>query len=105
MKSEFKKACTKKNWKNMYENGEKLIGEIMCDIKENCKKIIEIMKKQKDNRIEECVHGLLRCQSSTCKIIYNRDKNAVTNMLNIVNYYVKHGSRPKKFTRKNNYSS
>ena len=32
-------------------------------------------------------HGLLRCKSDThnCGIIHNRDKNAVKNMLNIVN--------------------
>ena len=35
-------------------------------------------------KIEIC-HDLLRCQSVTpqCKIIHNRDKNAVQNMLNI----------------------
>uniref|UniRef100_A0A6C0AG02 Cas12f1-like TNB domain-containing protein n=1 Tax=viral metagenome TaxID=1070528 RepID=A0A6C0AG02_9ZZZZ len=57
---------------------------------------------------EEVVHGLLRCQSITreCKIIHNRDKNAVQNMLNIVNSVFKTGRRPDVFCRsvlKNSY--
>ena len=35
-----------------------------------------------------------------CKIIHNRDKSAVQNMLNIVECIKKTGKRPKPFTRK-----
>ena len=46
-------------------------------------------------------HGLLRCQSvKQCEIIHNRDKNAVQNMLMIVNS----GKRPNIFTRGNSCS-
>jgi hypothetical protein len=35
-----------------------------------------------------------------CKIIHNRDKNAVKNMLNIVGCIIKTGKRPEPFIRK-----
>ncbi len=35
-----------------------------------------------------------------CKIIHNRDKNPVQNMLNIVEYIKKTGKRPEPFIRK-----
>ena len=46
-------------------------------------------KLKKENKTEIC-HGLLRCQSVKHKseIFHNRDKNAVQNMLNIVNLYL-----------------
>ena len=44
---------------------------------------------------------LLRCQSlmPMCEIIHNRDKNAVQNMLFIVETIKTTGTRPKEFSR------
>ena len=54
----------------------------------------------KDNK-KVISNGLLRCQSlmPMCKIIHNRDKNAVQNMLNIVNSVLNIGRRPTIFCR------
>ena len=46
-------------------------------------------KKPRMKGKKELVSGLLRCQSLKCKIIHNRDKNAVKNMLKIVEEYKK----------------
>jgi hypothetical protein len=61
--------------------------------------------KPKD--IKKCklilVHGLL-CHidnKQSCELVHNRDKNAVQNMLYIVNEIKKTGKRPPKFTRAN----
>ena len=49
---------------------------------------------------QKLCHGLLRCQSVTqCKVIHNRDKNAVQNMLDIVESIFEHGKRPNIFCR------
>lgn len=50
------------------------------------------------------VNGLLQCTSvkPKCELIHNRDKNAVQNMLYIVDNIVKNGERPKIFTRSEN---
>lgn len=47
------------------------------------------------------VHGLLRHEDvkQKCELIHNRDKNAVQNMLNIVESIFQTGKRPKIFTR------
>ena len=60
----------------------------------------ESKKPKNKGKIEIC-HGLLRCQSVTpqCKIIHNRDKNAVQNMLNIVKNIFLTGKRPNLFCR------
>ena len=57
-------------------------------------------KQYKEGKMEIC-NGLLRCKSVTpkCKIIHNRDKNAVQNMLNIVRSIFETGKRPDKFSR------
>jgi len=49
--------------------------------------------------------GLLRCKSvmPQCKVIHNRDKNAVQNMLNIVESIFNTGKRPIKFTRETSF--
>lgn len=49
----------------------------------------------------ESVNGILRCQSvkQKCEIIHNRDKNAVQNMLYIVDKIFETGKRPTIFTR------
>ena len=57
--------------------------------------------KNKQKPIKVLCHGLLRCQSvkHNCKVIHNRDKNAVQNMLKIVESIKTTGSRPIIFTR------
>jgi len=57
--------------------------------------------KLKNDNKKELVNGLLRCQSvkPQCEIIHNRDKNAVQNMLYIVEIIFKSGKRPTIFTR------
>ena len=49
--------------------------------------------------------GLLRCKSvmPQCNVIHNRDKNAVQNMLNIVQSIFNTGKRPIKFTRETSF--
>ena len=69
-----------------------------------CRKENETFHKRKSEKPklkekEELVHGLLRCQSSKCKIIHNRDKNAVQNMLAIVSSVFDTGERPSVFCR------
>ena len=50
---------------------------------------------------EKLCHGLLRCQSVKHKseIIHNRDKNAVQNMLKIIQSIFDTGQLPAIFTR------
>jgi hypothetical protein len=57
-------------------------------------------KPKKKGKIEP-VWGLLRCKSVTpmCKVIHNRDKNAVQNMLHIVDSIFTTGERPVIFCR------
>ena len=57
-------------------------------------------KLKRENKTELC-HGLLRCQSvkHKCEIFHNRDKNAVQNMLDIVESVFTTGKRPDIFTR------
>jgi hypothetical protein len=68
--------------------------------------------KPKDHGKEILVWGLVRCKNEKCsqaiiqnkkvtiKSIYNRDTNAVLNMLNIVKSLIKTGKRPNIYTRK-----
>jgi hypothetical protein len=60
-------------------------------------------KDMKENK-QVTVNGLLRHMDvkHKCEIIHNRDKNAVQNMLNIVEHIKKKGKRPKMFTRDQN---
>jgi len=60
-----------------------------------------ISKKPKNKGQETLCHGLLRCQSvkHKCETIHNRDKNAVINMLSIVQSIYDSGTRPNIFTR------
>jgi hypothetical protein len=60
-------------------------------------------KLKKEEKTEIC-HGLLRCKSvkHKCEIFHNRDKNAVQNMLNIVNSVLNTGKRPTIFCREIN---
>ena len=66
------------------------------------------LEKFKMNRLKnpnkmgqkQLCHGLLRCQSVTqCKVIHNRDKNAVQNMLDIVESIFLTDKRPDIFCR------
>ncbi len=59
-------------------------------------------KDIKNNKLV-IVHGLLHHPGikPLCEIIHNRDKNAVQNMLNIVEEIKKTGKRPIKFSRLN----
>ncbi len=60
-------------------------------------------KKPKNKGQVISCHGLLRCQSvkHSCELIHNRDKNAVQNMLRIVESVLKRGTRPDIFKREN----
>ncbi len=64
------------------------------------------MSNEVSKRIESkevLCHGLLRCETSkgqSCKTVHNRDKNAVKNMLVILDHLFEFGERPKEFSRK-----
>jgi transposase len=62
----------------------------------NCHKELEYFMKRDNNKL---VNGLLRCQSvqHNCEIIHNRDKNAVQNMLYIINTIKNMGKKPDIF--------
>ena len=62
----------------------------------NCHNELEYFMKRDNNKL---VHGLLRCQSvqHNCEIIHNRDKNAVQNMLYIINSIKDTGKKPNIF--------
>lgn len=74
-------------------------GELEKFMKRKSNKPKDI-KKQK----EVIVNGLLRCTNvkQKCELIHNRDKNAVQNMLFILETVLKTGERPKIFTRETN---
>ncbi len=61
-------------------------------------------KKGKNGESKEVLcHGLLRCETSkeqSCKTVHNRDKNAVKNMIAILDHLFEFGARPKEFSRK-----
>jgi hypothetical protein len=65
--------------------------------------LIRQSHKPKDININKkiTVNGLLHHSDDkhTCKIIHNRDKNAVQNMLNIAKSIKETGKRPKAFSR------
>ena len=54
-----------------------------------------------ENKETELVRGLLRCKSvkHECEVCHNRDKNAVLNMLNIVQSIFDTGKRSDVFSR------
>ena len=60
-------------------------------------------KCKKENKAPKAksVNGLLRCTNvKECKLVHNRDKNAVQNMIHIVNAIIETGERPVIFKRK-----
>ncbi len=78
--------------------------------------LIRLSNKPKDKKKNKnvLVNGLLKHTVSNpegelnpllCTIIHNRDKNAVQNMLNIVEHIKKTGIRPEPFTRKEEINS
>lgn len=58
-------------------------------------KFLEVESKKPNSKGKKYYsYGILRCQSSaTCNVIHNRDKNAVTNMLKIIEHYKLTGKR------------
>jgi len=68
--------------------------------------------KNKGKKKMEEVWGLRRCSNLNCKVktqngimcqrIYNRDDNAVMNMIKIVEYLKKYGKKPPKYCREKN---
>jgi C4-type Zn-finger protein len=91
--------------KRFLDDKTKITFRRKCDSCQNeeCFDIGEMTDKphlHKENK-KELVHGLLRCQSVKHKseIIHNRDKNAVQNMLNIVEHVFKNGKRPTEYQR------
>jgi len=108
-----------KRFRRLFKNaGYKtyLVNEFRTSKISNCchteleKFMIRPSKKPKHNNAAELCHGLLRCQSikqttncntssGKCEIIHNRDRNAVQNMLDIINYIIKKGRRPRLFRR------
>lgn len=66
-----------------------------------CHNELEMFLEKPYKNGKKLCHGLLRCQSikPQCETIHNRDKNAVQNMLNIVNSIIKTGKRPDIFCR------
>ena len=80
-----------------------LINEFRTSKISNCCKT-ELEKfhyKPHKNGKNYLCHGLLRCKSvmPQCETIHNRDKNAVKNMLNIIDSLITTGIRPAIFTR------
>jgi hypothetical protein len=57
--------------------------------------------KHKDDKTVYPVHGLLRCSTDVllCQLIHNRDKNAVQNMLYIIEELKRTGKRPLLYSR------
>jgi hypothetical protein len=99
-----------KRFRRIFKNGGYetfLINEYKTSKVSNCCKDdlekfrYHISKKPKNKGQETLCHGLLRCQSvkQKCKTIHNRDKNAVINMLAIVQSIYNSGTRPPIFTR------
>lgn len=99
-----------KSFRKLFKDAEYetyLVNEYKTSKISNCchteleKFMIRPSKKPKYNKTEELCHGLLRCQSvkPKCEIIHNRDKNAVQNMLEIVNHIFQKGNRPSIFRR------
>lgn len=50
------------------------------------------------------VHGLLRCQTSTCSILWNRDTNGALNILKLMKLSILGQGRPEALSRQTNDS-
>ena len=63
-------------------------------------------KPKTEGKVYFC-HGILRHRSvkPQCEVIHNRDKNAVQNMLNIIQSIFNTGKRPTIFCREKNENS
>jgi len=76
----------------------KLCNNCRCELE---RFLIRENKKPKHKGKKCLVNGLLhhKDDKQNCKLIHNRDKNAVQNMLKIVSYLKEKGRRPKIFRR------
>jgi hypothetical protein len=73
-------------------------------VSKNPKYLNKCKKKNKEPKAKY-VNGLLRCMNvKECELVHNRDKNAVQNMIYIVNTIIETGERPDIFKRKANES-
>lgn len=91
--------------KNNYETYiiDEFRTSLLCNSCENkLSKFLDIESKKpwSKGKTYKC-NGLLRCQSSTqkCNVIHNRDKNAVKNMLKLVNNYIENGNRKLRYSK------
>ena len=80
---------------NILDNKLKELKQEIKEVNKPCKLDKTIKKVSK----KQLVWKLLRCKSETCKSIHNRDVNATKNMEKILEYVIKTGTRPKKYTR------
>ena len=79
----------------------KLCHHCQCELETFHKRISHKPKDFKEGKIIT-IHGLLHpTDVKQCEIIHNRDKNAVQNMLKIVNHIKQYGKRPEAYTRSN----
>ena len=100
--------CICKKFRRLFRNAGYqifLVNEFRTSKLCNCCHEERLSHKPKDIKKGKLilVHGLL-CHidsKQSCELIHNRDKNAVQNMLYIVNEIKKTGKRPVKFTREN----
>lgn len=91
--------------KNKYETYiiDEFRTSLLCNGCENkLSKFLDVQSKKpwsKDKVYKS--NGILRCQSSTqlCNVIHNRDKNAVKNMLKLVDNYVENRNRKLRYSR------
>ena len=76
----------------------KMCNNCRCELE---RFLIRENKKSKHKGKKCLVNGLLHHKDDkhNCKLIHNRDKNAVQNMLKIVSYLKEKGRRPKIFRR------
>jgi len=107
-----KEPCICKKFRRIFRNAgyeTYLINEFRTSITCSCchneletflERLSNKPKLKKENKTEIC-NGLLRCKSVTpkCQVIHNRDKNAVQNMLDIVDSIFTTGERPVIFCR------
>jgi len=93
----FKNAGYKTYLINEYRTS-KLCNNCRCELE---RFLIRENKKPKHKGKKCLVNGLLhhKDDKQNCKLIHNRDKNAVQNMLKIVSYLKEKGRRPKIFRR------
>ena len=91
----FSTNFAKKNY-TVYNLDEFRTSCLNYKTEEKCENIYLPDKKGKERKI----HSILTYQTESKRMgCINRDKNAVNNMVKIINYYLKNKSRPEKFRR------